>query len=379
MGACPICGTNAGRPFLELCAVPVHVNVLHRSAADAAAVPRGDLRLVFCPECGLIWNAAFDERLVGYDAEYENSLHASPTFAAYAASLADRLVERFGLAGRRVAELGCGQGDFLRLLCAAGAGDGLGFDPSFAGAAAGDQVEIVPAPFAGDRLDAGLVCCRHVLEHIREPVEFVTGVRRALRPGVPVYFEVPNGAFQLEHAVVWDLIYAHVTTFTAPSLATLFERCGFEQVDVDTSFGGQYLWLEARAGEVRLRRRAAEVAEVERLVERFAAGYRSALARWDDRVRTLAGAGRRAALWGAGAKGVTFLNTLGGDACVDVAVDLNPRKQGTFVTGTGQPIVAPEQLPAFAPDVVLVANPIYAEEVRSRLAALGVRPEVVLV
>jgi SAM-dependent methyltransferase len=379
MQACPICLGAAGTPFLELSAVPVHVNVLHRSAADAATIPRGDLRLVFCAGCGLIWNASFDERLVEYDAEYENSLHASPTFAAYAESLAEHLVQRFDLAGRRVAELGCGQGDFLQLLCRAGAAHGLGLDPSFTGTTPDERVAVRRELFDGAPLGADFVCCRHVLEHIRRPVEFVRSLRRALPPGVPVYFEVPNGAFQLEHGVVWDLIYAHVTTFTAPSLATLFELCGFEQLEVGTSFGGQYLWVEARAGEGRPVPRAGEVAELGRLVDRFAAGYRSAIAGWDERARAFAGAGRRAALWGAGAKGVTFLNALGSGACVDVAVDLNPRKQGTFVTGTGQPIVAPEQLAGYAPDVVLVANPIYADEVREWLAGLGVRPEVVVV
>jgi SAM-dependent methyltransferase len=379
MRTCPVCGTAAGEPFLELAGVPVHVNTLHRTAGDAAAIGRGDLSLVFCDGCALIWNTAFDAKLVDYDATYENSLHLSPTFNAYAKALAAQLVARYGLAGKHVAEIGCGQGDFLRLLCHAGAGSATGFDPSYAGEAADERVAVSPTLFDGAELDADLVCCRHVLEHVEQPVELVLALRGAVREGAPVYFEVPNGAYQLEHAVVWDLIYAHVATYTAPSLAAVFERGGFAPVEAGTSFGDQYLWLEARAAKASASDRSGEVERVARLVDRFARTYRDALAGWSEQVRSVVASGRTAALWGAGAKGVTLLNALGAANGVDVVVDLNPRKQGTFVTGTGHPIVAPELLAGYDPDVVLVANPIYADEVRERLVTLGMRSDVVTV
>jgi 2-polyprenyl-3-methyl-5-hydroxy-6-metoxy-1,4-benzoquinol methylase len=379
MHACPVCARPADAPFLELDQVPVQVNVIHHTRDHAASIRRGDLRLVFCAACGLIWNTAFDAELVAYDDEYDNSLHHSPTFSAYASSLAARLVVRFALAGARVAEVGCGQGDFLRLLCAAGAEAGFGFDPSFTGASVDERVTVCAAAFDGAQVDAALLCCRHVLEHVDDPLAFATALRRSLRTGTPVYVEVPNGAFQLEHAVVWDLIYAHVATFTAPSLATLFEHGGFASVETGTSFGDQFLWLEARAGSSAPTDRRSDVERIGRLVDTFAASYRDTLTTWQAHVHGLRASGRTTALWGAGAKGVALLNALGPADGVAVAVDLNPRKQGTFVTGTGHPIVAPELLPGYAPDVVFVANPIYVDEVRARLTALGLRCEVATV
>ena len=64
---CPVCERPAGAPFLELEAVPVHVNVLHGTREHARATPRGDLRLAFCEGCALVWNVAFDRTLVDYD------------------------------------------------------------------------------------------------------------------------------------------------------------------------------------------------------------------------------------------------------------------------------------------------------------------------
>ncbi len=61
------------------------------------------------------------------------------------------------------------------------------------------------------------------------------------------------------------------------------------------------------------------------------------------------------------------------------AVDINPRKQGMFVTGTGQEIVAPEDLMDIQPDVVMVMNPIYIDEIRMMVGALGIDAEFVTV
>jgi len=85
----------------------------------------------------------------------------------------------------------------------------------------------------------------------------------------------------------------------------------------------------------------------------------------------------RAVLWGAGAKGVTFLNMMGAREGVEYAVDVNPRKAGKYVAGTGQRIVEPEFLRSYRPDCVILANPIYEREVRGTLQGLGVEPELV--
>ena len=59
-------------------------------------------------------------------------------------------------------------------------------------------------------------------------------------------------------------------------------------------------------------------------------------------------------------------------------VDINPSKQGKFVAGTGQKIVPPESLQDEPPQVVILMNPLYVEEVRSTLASLGLRPELLV-
>jgi ABC-type Fe3+-hydroxamate transport system substrate-binding protein len=60
-------------------------------------------------------------------------------------------------------------------------------------------------------------------------------------------------------------------------------------------------------------------------------------------------------------------------------VDLNPRKQGMYVAGTGQKIVPPEFLRDYQPDVIFVMNHIYENEIRQLTADLGLNPELLCI
>jgi SAM-dependent methyltransferase len=182
---CLVCGRTAGESFAELRGVPLDPNVLWSSADDARAAPRGDISLAFCDGCGLIWNTRFDPDVLAYGPEYENSLHFSGEFQRFAEALADRLLDRYELRGKHVAEVGSGKGEFLALLCERGACTGVGFDPSYAGESDGradGRLTFVRDVFREDA-DVGpadLVLCRHVVEHLDDPVGTLTTVRLAL-------------------------------------------------------------------------------------------------------------------------------------------------------------------------------------------------------
>ena len=112
-------------------------------------------------------------------------------------------------------------------------------------------------------------------------------------------------------------------------------------------------------------------------VRAFADAYRSKVRDWSERIAGLRAARRKAVVWGSGSKGVTFLNVIRPEGAIDRVVDINPRKQGKFVAGTGQPIVAPAALAAHPPDVVIVMNAIYRDEIEHTLRGLSIRTEVI--
>ena len=383
---CPVCTSQQVDLFLEIEQVPVFCNVLWPTREAALEAARGDLRLGFCDVCGHVFNYAFDPDLLTYDQAYENSLHFSPRFRQYVEALADRLIGAYDLRGKRAIDVGCGKGDFLELLCAKGVGEGIGFDPSYEERLTPEQangrITIIRDLYSPKYADyqADLVSCRHVLEHIQAPRRFMQTVRRAIgeAAGTAVFFEVPNVLFTLRELAIWDLIYEHCSYFSPPSLTYLFRTCGFEVRDVADAFAGQYLTLEAFPGEVDgANGSAAALQDLKREVASFARRYEEKVSAWKRKLEEAKQKEQRVVIWGAGSKGVTILNLLQARDQVAYAVDINPRKQGRHVAGTGQEIVSPESLRTYKPDVVILMNAIYEGEVRQAMDALGLSAELV--
>ena len=382
---CPSCGAGDQECFHRQQAVPTNSCLLLDSREEALAYPRGDLELMFCPACGFLWNRAFDPALAEYSGRYEETQAFSPRFVEFSRSLAKRWVEEFGLHDKSVLEIGCGKGEFLVHMAEAGLGRGIGIDP-------GTNPDRIDPGYEGrlswivdfysERhagLEADAIVCRHTLEHIAPVGEFVARLRRTIgeRDDTVVLFELPDVRRVLDEGAFWDVYYEHCSYFTASSLAGLFARCGFEVLDVSMAYDDQYLLLEARpapgpaTSPIPFDGKGMRAA-----VERFAAAYAAQVSRWADRASAVSAGGGRVVIWGAGSKGVAFLNAPALGAHVDAAVDINPYKHGKFMAGTGHEIVSPEDLVGRPPELVIVMNPAYVGEIGDQLAGLGITAAV---
>jgi SAM-dependent methyltransferase len=383
--SCPACRSAQNQTFFDLTDMPVSIGVQWPSAEEARECGRGDLRLAFCRGCGFIWNRAFEPNRVEYSQRYDNSLDFSPVFQDYARRLARRLIDAYGIHGKEVVEVGCGKGHFLTLLCEEGGNRGVGFDPSYKGA----HMQSATTPityiqdFYGEKYigyPGDLICCRHVFEHIPDPAGFLSMVRRTIgeRRSAVVYFEVPNVRFILEKLSIWDIIYEHCNYFSSESLAALARRCGFMVLQLQETYGTQFLSLEARIADSADSPPSTgeELSSLKSAVERFSEQVQKRSQEWQIRLAQWHRNKRRAVIWGGGAKAVSFLNMLKITKAIPYAVDINPNKQGRHLPGTGQRIVPPDFLKEFQPQVVVLMNPIYRQEVEDELARLGVLAEV---
>jgi SAM-dependent methyltransferase len=377
--ACPVCDTPAAQAFFEQRDALVSCNRPAATRDEALAAARADIRLTLCATCSHIYNTAFDADRIRYDAGYENSLYFSATFAAYARTLAEELVQRFDLHGKQIVDIGCGDGAFLRLLCDLGGNRGTGFDPA-APQADGD-VELIAAPFSAIRakVPADFITCRHVLEHLEGPRRFLAELTSLLRSrSASYYFEVPNGLKTFGDGFVWDVLYEHCSHFTPRSLRELFARAGLNAGEPHTAWGEQFLALFGRtattssAGEAAL-----EPGDLHEVVRRFARRRVAEVERWRSKLAELTSAGRTVAIWGAGTKGVTFLDAVAAKDTVAAVVDVNPRKHGKWLAGCGLQVMPPAALSVIRPHTVVVMNPIYLKEVRAALNGLGLNPETV--
>lgn len=375
---CPVCESPQLRPFLQRSQVPAHQNLVVTSQEKARAVSRGDLEMVICEDCGLVFNQAFDLSRLSYGDDYDNTQSCSAYFDAYLDVLVQDMTERQGVRNCKIVEVGCGKGHFLRKLVSyPGANNtGYGFDPSYAGPLTDLDGRLQFRMCYYDQsctdIPADIVVCRHVIEHVPEPLEILRSVRAALAssPKARVFFETPCVEWIFRQRVIWDFFYEHCSLFTAQSLAFAFRRAGFAVERVEHIFGGQYLWLEARVADVDAT--LPSVGETLDLASAYAADEQKLREAWLVVLRNLNQNGK-VALWGAGAKGATFANLVDPQcALIDCVVDLNPNKQGQFLPGTGHSIVPPTDLPSRNVSNAVLMNPNYREENLKLLAEAGI-------
>ena len=381
---CIVCASPKLLQFAEITPLPIDTNRIWLSRIEARAAPKAHIKRVYCATCGHIFNRDYDDDLVNYDLDYENSQIFSPRFLRHVEELAETLIAKHDLRHKRILEIGGGRGDFLRIICERGNNLGVSIGPSYQPVPGEDispNLRFIKDYYTTKycKVPADIIICRHVLEHFWGPRELITTARKAAgnRRDLVVCFEVPNGDFILRNRALWEFHYQHVSYFTQCSLIKLFTECGFEMCEVQENFEGQFLCLEARSaasdGAPNLNRR--EGREQEALHQEFAADFRAKIESWSNHLEQLRADGQRVVAWGAGAKAVTFLNIIdpAGDHISHI-VDVNPRKTGCFIPGSGQEIVEPSALRELHPDVIILMNAIYRNEIVSTVHALDLDP-----
>ncbi|NER01010.1 MAG: methyltransferase, partial [Cyanothece sp. SIO2G6] len=211
------------------------------------------------------------------------------------------------------------------------------------------------------------------------PVWFLDLVKRTIRSNhnAIVFFEVPNARLILDDFSPWDVIYEHCSYFSVESLRTAFERAGFTVLRTEETYRGQFITIEAKLSAEGVQQAEQAVEELGKSIQAFAKDLKGFLARWQSLVDGWHEAGKKVAVWGAGAKAVGFLNMLGRVEFIEHVVDINPHKHGKYLAGTGQKVISPEALVEVGVDVLLLMNPIYGEEVSAQIKELGIEAELV--
>jgi hypothetical protein len=371
---CPLCGRTDFMPVLYSDKTMTSANVLYASEAEARNAPVGVLTILLCRYCGFVFNSTFNHDLVPYGKQYENDQSKSRRFLTHMQEMAVRV--RAAANGRplRVVEVGCGQGQFLRLIMGdhpAAQDRASGFDPSYGGEDI-PGYNIYRSYFGPNSVNAlgfqpNVVVSRHVIEHIHDPIGILSSVRIALSPApeAKVFFETPSIQWIFENNAFWDLCYEHCSYFSPASLAFAFEASGFEPQKVETVFGGQYLWIEAIASQPKC---AAQKPD-DTLAIRFARTIVESQKQWRSRLITLALTGK-VAVWGAATKGAMFVQHVDPDrALVHCLIDINPMKQSQFIPLTGHPVVDWQTAIAQGVSTIIVTNPNYLEEIQKTLGA----------
>ena len=277
---CILCG--------ELLGVPLHRggDRLYRTTAEMFTV-------VGCAGCGL---ARLDPQPADIGRFYPERYWHQPgrleeIYRRLVIADHVRFARRALGAGRRILDVGCGSGLFLRALrdrLQAKGTDIAGIDASpRAAALAWHRLEVptavadlVRAPFAASSFD--LICMFHVLEHLPDPVAYLNAARGLLAPGGKLVVQTPN-LDCWQYRIFGDRwsgldIPRHLYDFRLRDLRRMLEGCGFRVVRVK-----HFSWRDNPAG------RATTIAPGLEPVARAARGDRpNAFWRWLYPILTVA-------------------------------------------------------------------------------------------
>jgi hypothetical protein len=206
---------------------------------------------------------------------------------------------------------------------------------------------------------------------------FLTAVRIALGQDAraQIFIETPCVSWILQHEAMQDFFYEHCSLFNALALSIALRKAGFRSPRVSHVFGGQYLWAEASTdgGD------AAGETEQPADLQAFANGCARFVEHWRAQVSAAAVSGP-VALWGAGAKGVTFALMADPDnRLLDHVVDINPGKQNRHMAGSGLEVLSPKDAADRGARTIFVMNSNYLDEIRSLAHDAGINARLVTI
>ena len=354
---CRSCGALLGKePLITIENMPAGAQ--HLPGPEDRDKEKGiTVRLCACTGCGLV---QLDNDPVPYYRDVIRSGGYSTTMDRLRRQQYDGWfsfceAEGRSLAGKKILEAGCGQGEFLRILqdypvrafgmehshelVVLAREQGLTVEEAYPERE--DQV------FRDGPFDA--FTSFNFLEHQPDPLLYLRTIAANLTEGAYALITVPSFEYILEQNSFYELIPDHLMYFTEETLNSLLDRCGFmvrrtERVNRDTI---SVIAEKRKAPDIGglIRRKDTIAEETQSLAE----SYRKA--------------GKRLAVWGASHQGFTLLSVAGLKDAVSCIIDSAPFKQGRIAPASHIEIISPDTAVKRAPDGILIVAPGYTDEI----------------
>lgn len=325
----------------------------------------GTITLRYHHSLHLVENESFDESLIRYDSDYQNSQAFSPRFQSHLEHMAD-LVETHFPGGGKLVEVGCGKGDFIELIEKKELFSVTGYDTTYDG----HKSNIYKCYLTEDMsIDADVVVLRHVLEHVPQPHEFLLLLKNVFGDA-KIVIEVPRHEWIVEHQTFYDITYEHVNYFTKSALFKLFDD---KVIQYDKVFDDQYHYVVAELSELNSAYNSIYCNDEwsELPFTQLFPDFRKNL----ETLQARAAHTDSVFIWGAATKGCLFLTHCKNMGIltdkVKFAIDLNPHKQNKFLPYSLIEIKSPESVLSLLnhEDIILVSNRNYLDEVKTWLSS----------
>lgn len=381
--SCLACSYRITYPLYNSVSRPLAALNLPRSAEAARHALRFPMDFRVCAYCGHVFNARFDYYQVPYEDDSNLMYNRGPLWMEHLESLVEMLLTDYDAGGKTLVDIGCGDGQFLKLLLARNRDCRcIGFEPGIDAENARANGLSVHKDYFQPRRDLKLsrpdfLICRHVIEHLGNPREFVAAIGYwcNLYDLYPVFLaEVPRIDKAMRQGRVTDFLYEHVSNFTELSFRTMFETSGFEVLQLGSCYGDEVAVAVVRA------RRLDRLKGLRESAEAFGRRIQGQRTRVSQQLRALLRQGKSVAFWGGTGKGAAFLNAFGIQAeAFPLVVDSDAQKVGRYVPGTAQEIRSPAYLEENPTEVIVITTRWRAKDILEEIQRRGIPHQAVLV
>lgn len=212
---------------------------------------------------------------------------------------------------------------------------------------------------------ADVLTSANVMCHIPDLHEVAVGAMTLLKPRGVLIFEDPYLGDVFAKTSYDQLYDEHVYLFSAHSVSNIFERHGFELIDVlpQTTHGGSMRYVLAKKGARPVAPSVPHLLQIEKAQgldeeKTFAQFKKNCEASKQKLLQTLheyKSKNLRVVGYAAAAKSTTVFNYCGiGPDLIDYICDTTPLKQNTYAPGSHIPVLSYEKFSAHYPDVAII-------------------------
>jgi SAM-dependent methyltransferase len=304
-----------------------------------------------CSSCGFL--QALGTQIV-YEGENSAATSISPAMIKHKVEQAENFLDKYDLKGKKIIEAGCGDGHFLKMLREAGAGLVVGVEPSVRSKDSSIYKNdvVIHSEYISERnvLKEGpfdAFATFHVLEHIPDIHDFISGISVNLKEGGIGFVEVPSSELIEDELRFYDIINDHLNYFTLRTLRLAFEMHDFDVLEAYRDWNKEHNVIVVK------KRQKYDYGLLETAKQQTVRNLLDILNKFSD---------QGVAIWGASMHSLTLLSQLKTNK-VKYVIDSAPYKQNRFTPISHFPIVSPDNLVTNPVELVVVIAPRFVDEI----------------
>ena len=332
----------------------------------------GDLDIVQCQHCSLIYNRAFNSAMLNkiYTENYSSGIPNTPKMLEKFQKIIDETILKKNIKNQCAMEIGASDFAFSELLLERGASKVIAFEPSNLFQPEDPRIHHVnglfsPGKIPGNPEEIGLIVMRHVLEHIPEPINVIKQIASIAQRGLKLYIEVPNAKDIIENKRFYEFFYEHVTYFSPELLTKILKKYGFTTHTVNYLVNGQHFGILCEKTEA-VTSEPLVIEPVEALPD--VEGFKTYTERFLQKLHEVINSYDKIAIYGAGAHGIGVASFLEIDnKQVECFLDLNQMKAGKYSPKTHIPITIPDKEKLQKLDAIVIIAPLHQDAIAADL------------